>query len=39
MPDEVMKDKIEAKYEDGVLKLILPKKESAKVTAKTIAVK
>ena len=39
MPDDVMKDKIEARYEDGVLRLMLPKKEGAKVAAKTIAVK
>jgi HSP20 family protein len=39
MPNEVMKEKIEAKYEDGVLKLMLPKNEGAKVAAKTIAVK
>jgi HSP20 family protein len=40
LPDEVNKEKIEAKYEDGVLKLILPRKEEAKKpTAKHIAVK
>jgi len=39
LPDDVMKDKIEAKYENGVLELMLPKKEGAKVAAKTIAVK
>jgi HSP20 family protein len=41
MPDEVLKDKIEAVYEDGVLKLTLPKKEEAKKLAvsKHIAVK
>lgn len=41
LPDEVMKDKIEALYEGGVLKLILPKKEEAKKSAlsKHIAVK
>ncbi len=41
MPDEVSKDKIEAVYEDGVLKLTLPKKEEAKKLAvsKHIAVK
>ena len=39
LPDDVMKDKIEARYEDGVLELMLPKKEGAKVAAKTIAVK
>ena len=40
IPDEVRKEKIEAKYEDGVLKLLLPKKEEAKKSsAKQIAVK
>jgi HSP20 family protein len=41
LPDEVNKEKIEAKYEDGILKLVLPKKEEAKKAAisKHIAVK
>lgn len=41
LPDEVLKEKIEARYEDGVLKLFLPKKEEAKKTvlSKHIAVK
>jgi len=41
LPDEVNKDKIDAHYQDGVLKLILPKKEEAKKVAisKKIAVK
>lgn len=41
LPNEVNKDKIEARYEDGVLKLVLPKKEEAKKMAisKHIAVK
>jgi HSP20 family protein len=41
LPDEVMKEKIEAVYEDGVLNLTLPKKEEAKKLAlsKHIAVK
>lgn len=40
LPDEVNKEKIEAKYEDGVLKLTLPRKEEAKKpAAKHIAVK
>jgi HSP20 family protein len=30
LPDEVLRDKIDARYEDGVLKLVLPKKEEAK---------
>jgi len=36
-----LKDKIEAKYDDGILKLMLPKKEEAKKMAvsKSIAVK
>lgn len=32
IPEEVMKDKIEATYDDGVLKITLPKKEEAKKT-------
>lgn len=40
LPDEVNKEKIEAKYEDGILKVSLPRKEEAKKpTAKNIAVK
>lgn len=41
LPDEVNKDKIEARYQDGVLKLVLPKKEEAKKmsVSKQIAVK
>ena len=41
LPDDVMNEKIEARYEDGVLKLMLPKKEEAKKMAisKHIAVK
>lgn len=41
LPDEVNKDKVDAKYEHGVLKLVLPKKEEAKKAAisKQIAVK
>ena len=39
LPEEVKRDKIEAKYEDGVLNLVLPKSEKAKATPKTIAVK
>lgn len=40
LPDEVNKERIEAKYEDGVLKLTLPRKEEAKkITAKKIVVK
>jgi HSP20 family protein len=41
LPEEVNKEKIEARYEDGVLKLTLPKKEEAKKLAasKHIAVK
>jgi HSP20 family protein len=39
LPEEVNQDKIEAKYEDGVLKISLPRKEEAKkTTAKKIAV-
>ena len=41
LPDEVNKEKIDAAYEDGVLKLTLPKKEEAKklATSKHIAIK
>ena len=41
LPEEVMKDKIEAVYEDGVLRLTLPKTEQAKKAAlsKHISVK
>jgi HSP20 family protein len=41
LPDEINKEKIDARYEDGVLKLSLPKKEEAKKIAasKHIAVK
>jgi HSP20 family protein len=41
LPEGVNKEKIEAKYEDGVLKMVLPKKEEAKLLAasKHIAVK
>ena len=41
LPEEVNKEKIDARYEDGVLKLSLPKKEEAKkfAASKHIAVK
>ena len=40
LPDEINREKIEAKYEEGVLKIALPKKEVAKkLAAKQIAVK
>ena len=40
LPDEVNLEKIDAKYEDGVLKISLPRKEEAKKSAaKHIAVK
>ena len=41
LPDEIIKDKIEATYEDGVLKLKLPKSEESKkvIASKHIAVK
>lgn len=39
LPEEINKEKIEAKYEDGVLKLSLPRKVEAKMpSAKHIAV-
>lgn len=40
LPDEVNKEKIEATYENGVLNLMLPKKEEAKkAVSKHIAIK
>ncbi len=40
LPEEINKEKIDAKYEEGVLKITLPFKEGAKkLTAKHIAVK
>jgi HSP20 family protein len=41
LPDEINKEKIDARYEEGILKLVLPKKEEVKKTAisKHIAVK
>jgi HSP20 family protein len=40
LPEEINLDKIEAKYEDGVLRLSLPLKEEARISsAKHIAVK
>jgi len=40
LPEEINKEMIEAKYEDGVLKIALPRKEEAKKpSAKHIAVK
>jgi len=40
LPDEVNKEKIDAQYEAGVLKITLPRKEEVKKpTAKQIAVK
>ena len=40
LPEEINKEKIEAKYEDGVLKISMPRKEEAKkLSAKHIAVK
>ncbi len=41
LPDEVNKDNIEAEYTDGVLQLVLPKKEEAKkmLISKHISVK
>jgi HSP20 family protein len=40
LPDEINKEKIDAKYDNGILKIALPRKEEAKkLTAKHIAVK
>ncbi len=40
LPDKINKEKIEAKYENGLLKITMPRTEAAKkLTAKHIAVK
>ena len=40
LPEEIKRDKIEAKYEDGVLKVSLPRSEDTKKSSvKTISVK
>ena len=40
LPDEVNKENIEAKYEDGVLKITMPRKEDAKrLLAKQVPIK
>jgi HSP20 family protein len=40
LPEEINKEKIEAKYDEGVLKITLPRREEAKkISAKHIAVK
>jgi HSP20 family protein len=40
LPDGIDQDKIDARYEDGVLRIILPRKEEAKkMSGKNIAVK
>jgi len=39
LPDEVNSDKIDARYEDGVLKIILPRKEAKMAATKQITVK
>lgn len=40
LPEEVFREKIEARYEEGVLRILLPRKEEMKkLTAKHIAVK
>jgi HSP20 family protein len=38
LDDNINADGIQAKYEDGVLKLLLPKKEEVKVTPKEITI-
>lgn len=38
LPDSVKSDEISAKYEDGVLRLILPKTDEAKVKSKAVKV-
>lgn len=39
LPEDIVKEKIEAKYEGGVLKVILPRREEAKSSATKISVK
>lgn len=39
LPEEIVKEKIDAKYEEGVLKIVLPRKEEVKKNVKHIAVK
>ncbi len=40
LPEEINREKIHAKYDNGILKISLPRKEAAtKLTAKNIAVK
>ena len=39
LPEEINKEKIEAQYENGVLKISLPRQEEAKKLSKHIAVK
>jgi HSP20 family protein len=38
LPEEVNEDKIDAKYENGILKVVLPKKEGKIQTAKEITI-
>lgn len=39
LPKEVLEDKVEATYENGILKIILPKAEQQKKTGKKIKIK
>ena len=39
LPEGVKRDKIEAKYEEGVLNIVLPKSEAARIPPKSIAIK
>ena len=39
LPEEINKEKIDARYEDGVLKIALPRKEEVKKNVKHISVK
>jgi HSP20 family protein len=39
LPEEVKRDDIEAKYENGVLNIVLPKSEAAKKASKSISIK
>lgn len=39
LPDEILKENIEAHYQDGILNITLPRKEQAKMLGKHIPVK
>lgn len=39
LPDEVDQEAVDAKFEDGVLKIVLPKREPAKTAKRTVKIK